>query len=294
MSRKNDIERTINYLFKDETKLKAEGFQPITIRKNIRSRKLENVVKEFKVNESMRKQSRIDAVKLYHTVLSFHQKDGQYLNEKALRDFTKEYMKLRGENMYIATAHFNTTSIHIHICESGSGYMTGRANRVSKQQLRELKVAMQTFQQTKYPQLTNSLPKHQKGISINNRESKKQSLLECLKQAEGNSKNLTEFLNHIEQSGHQPYYRGDKLAGIKYADDTKFRFSSLGYKEKVEELSQRFNEEQQKLAELEDLRGSSSSREQEHESKARVIDDEDDNKMENEVEMEYTDDDYSG
>ena len=290
MSRKNDIGKTISYLFKDEAKLKGEGYKPITIRKNIRSRKLENVVKEFKANESLRKQKRTDAVKLYHTVLAFHQKDSQYLNEKALKDFTKEYMKQRGDNMYIATAHFNTASIHIHICESGSGYMTCKANRLSKQQFRELKVAMQTFQQTKYPKLTNSLPRHQKEISISNRQSQKQSLLDCLKQAEGHSKNLTEFLNHIQEFGHQPYYRGDKLAGIKYDGDTKFRFSNLGYKEKVEELNQRFNEEQQQLQELEDLRSNSVSKEQEQESKERLTEEENDNQNETEIKDE---DDYS-
>lgn len=298
MSRKNNIERTINYLFKDENKLRKDGYKPIAIRRNVRSRKLENVIKEFKANESLRKQ-RSGAVKLYHTVLSFHKKDNPFLNEKALKDFTREYMKQRGENMYIATAHFDKEHTHIHICESGSGYLTGKANRLSKEQYRELKVAMQTFQQTKYPMLTHSLVRHDKGknpkdIAIGNRQSKKQALLECLKQTEQKSKNLTEFLELIRQSGHEPYYRGDKLAGVKYEGDTKFRFSNLGYKEKVEELSQRFNEEEKQLQELDDLRSGSGSREQGQETRGRAIEEDDEKGSQNEPDMEEDDEyDYS-
>lgn len=299
ISRKANIGRTISYLFKDETKLQKDGQKSITIRKNVRSRKVENVIKEFKANESLSKYHRSDAVKLYHTVLSFHEKDSPFLNEKVLKDFTREYMKQRGENMYIAAAHFDKEHTHIHICESGSGYLTGKANRLSKEQYRELKVAMQTFQQTKYPMLTHSLVRHDKGknpkdIAIGKRQSKKQALLDCLKQTEQKSKNLTEFLELIRRSGHEPYYRGDKLAGVKYEGDTKFRFSNLGYKEKVEELSNLHNEEEQQLRELEDLRSGSGSREQEQDTRGLAIDEDDEKGDQDEPDMEEDDDyDYS-
>ncbi len=301
MSRKANIGRTISYLFKDETKLKKEGQKSITIRKNVRSRKLENVIKEFKANESLRKYHRSDAVKLYHTVLSFHEKDSPFLNEKALKDFAGEYMKQRGENMYIAAAHFDKGHIHLHICESGTGYLTGKANRLSKQEFKELKVAMQTFQQAKYPELKHSLPEHGKGskpnekrYTINLRDTQKQTLLDCLKQAEFNSKNTNEFISQIKQSGHEPYYRGGRLTGIKYDGDTKFRLSRLGYeKGKMEELNQRFDKEQQQLEELEDLRSQSSdSKDRDTETRGREIDEEKDDQYEPDMEPD-NDDDYS-
>jgi Relaxase/Mobilisation nuclease domain len=294
MGRKGNIERTINYLFKDEAKLKKDGSKPIVIRKNLRSRILENVIKEFKVNEEMRVQKRSDRIKLYHTVISFHAKDSKYLNEKALKDFTREYMKERGNNIYIATAHFDKGHQHIHIAESGSGYMTGKANSMPKAEYRELKMNMQAFQQTKYPELANSLPKHgrklsPKEVAIGSRETKKQSLLACLSLAEKNSKNMKDFLEEIRKGGHEPYHRGGKLSGIKYDGDTKFRFSGLGYKEKVEELSNRFEEDKQQLDELEDLRSNASSRDQENDSRDRGDDDKDE-EMETEMDDDYEDD----
>lgn len=294
MGRKGNIERTINYLFKDEAKLRKDGSKPIVVRKNLRSRKIENVIKEFKANEELRVQKRIDRVQIYHTVISFHEKDSRYLNEKTLKDFARQYMKERGNNIYLATAHFDRGHQHLHICESGSSYMTGKANSMSKARYRELKVKMQEYQKAKYPELSNSLPKHGKKMSpketaIGSRETKKQALLSCLSIAESKSKNTEDFLEEIRKGGHEPYYRGGKLSGIKYEGDTKFRLSGLGYKDKVEELSERFNDEKTKLDELEDLRSGSGSREVEDDSRGRDIDEDKDDEKEDEPEM---DDDY--
>lgn len=237
MSRKNNIGRTINYLFKDNSKLEKEGQKAIVIRRNLRTRKLENIIKEFEENEANRTRKRKDAVKLYHTILSFHEKDTQYLNEKVLKGIVKEYMQKRGENIYLATVHFDREShVHIHCVESGNGYRTGKANRISKEAFRELKVHMETFQKEKYPELTSSRVTHGKlkqqskhTPDKNSRETHKKSLIDLLSKAEQKSKSLDAFLSAIKQAGHEPYYRNGQLTGIKYDGETKFRFSRLGY-----------------------------------------------------------------
>ena len=300
MSRKANIGRTINYLFKDNAKLEKEGHKPIIIRKNLRTRKLEKVIKEFEKNETSRKYKRSDAVKLYHTVISFHKKDSQYLNDKVLKDFAREYMKERGDNLYIATAHFDKDHVHLHVCESGTRYMTGMANRVSKQELKQLTSNMQEFQKNKYPQLSHSLPRHEKAAKggrkeqiVSVRHTQKQRLLARLKEVEKTSKSMDELLGHLSQAGFEPYYRGGRLTGVKNDTDIKFRFSSVGYdKEKMAEISQRFEEERQ-LEEIEDLRSSTSaSKEAEQESKSRALEEEEPDEQ-NDTDMEPDDDDYS-
>lgn len=298
MSRKANIGRTVNYLFKEASKLEKGEQKPIIIRRNLRTRKLEKMVKEFEANEALRKCKRKDAIKLYHTVVSFHAKDTKHLSEKTFRDIAREYMKLKGENLYVATVHFDKGHQHLHIVESGTGYMTGKANRVSKKEFRELKVALQTYQQTKYPELSASIVKHEKTgrgkqKAISDRQGNKQSLLKLLEKAEQKSKTLDEFLSAIRKAGHEPYYRGEKLAGIKYDGDTKFRFSRLGYdKDRLEQLSRAAHKELEQLQELEDLRSNSGSRD--HEERLRSKSEEEENETIDDNDTDYgNDDDYS-
>ncbi len=311
MSRKNNIGRTINYLFKDSSKLEKEGQKPIVVRKNLRTRKLENIIKEFEENEANRTRKRKDAVKLYHTILSFHEKDTSHLNEKVLKGIVKEYMQKRGENIYLATVHFDRKShVHIHCIESGNGYRTSKANRISKEAFRELKVHMETFQKERYPELTSSRVTHgkkqQKSKKVpdnNSRETNKKSLLDLLSRAEQKAKSIDAFLSALKQAGHEPYYRNGKLTGIKYDGETKFRFSRLGYdKEKLEALQKQPEEQiqeqaditrlQSQLEELSALRSrSGSSREHEAEGRGRIMEEE--NEPEESIDMEHDNDDYS-
>lgn len=299
MSRKAGIERTINYLFKDTRKLERQGQKPIIIRKNLRTRKMENMIKEFKANEQLRQYKRKDAVLLHHVVISFHAKDSKNLDEKKLRDITAEYMKLKGPNLYVATVHFDKGHQHIHIAESGTQYMSGKANRISKGEFTKLKVSLQTFQQRKYPELFNSLVRHEgnsketrKTKAINERQTNKKALLNVLAAAEKNAKNLDEFLSAIRAAGHEPYYRGQALAGVKFEGDTKYRFSRLGFDEaRLEKL----NEQSKELEELESIRNSTNEPDRENNSRSRFEEENDeDSKDIDDTEMgEVTDDDYS-
>lgn len=275
ISRKSGgVGQLLNYLFKDETKLENDRDEKLVIRKNVRGRTLPKWVKEFEQNQAQRKSKRKDEVKAYHTVISFHDKDREYLNTEVLKDIAKEYMKQKGEDiMYIATAHYDQEHIHIHIAESGTKYMTGIANRMSKDDFTKLKAAMARYQREKYPELVHSMPKHgAKEKTVDTRAIQKTLLATLLNDGYRQAKSQKEFLTYLESLGYEPYYRGGVLTGIKYDGERKFRLSKLGYdKEKLEELSMR-EEEHKELLALHELRESGSAKERE--STGRMMEDE--------------------
>ncbi|HAO09402.1 MAG TPA: hypothetical protein DCQ50_21020 [Chryseobacterium sp.] len=280
LSRKGGTEQVINYLFKDKDKLSNDKFKPLVIRHNIRSRSLDKVIKEFKANETFRRVHRKDSVKLYHTIISFGKKDKEKITEQMLRDFGKKYMELQGkDNMYIMTQHIEKEHIHLHVVMSGTKYLTGVANRISKAAFRQLKVAMQTYQEKKYPELTKSIVNHGKGkgrgYSKDIRQDKKSMIEVDLQKAYQQSKSTKDFLQQIKNLGHEPYYRNEKLTGIKYGGDTKFRFSRLGYDDTKMKVLEGREAEEKELQELESIRsGNSNQHEIEDETKSRNNDDE--------------------
>jgi len=238
MSRRSGAGQLIKYLFNDTSRLVAEDKNPVLIKKNVRSNSMEEWIKEFKENESLRINNRSDNVKLFHTVLSFSNKDKGVITEQMLNDIAKQYMKLRGgDSMYIGAVHYEKDHTHIHLVQSGTKYRTGESNRISREEFKHLKLALQSYQQEKYPELINSLPEHGKGeIYMANpsldlrggRTSKKQELINRIKSASVNATSLESVLEELKQAGHEPYYRGGKLTGIKFAGEQKFRFSKLG------------------------------------------------------------------
>src|SRR5687767_4878510 len=160
LSRKSGTRQLLNYLFKKEEKLVGDKLKPILIRHNVRSRTLEKLVKEFDQNEALRLHKRKNNEKVYHTILSFSNKDKELINERKLRDVAKQYMKLRGENnLYIGTAHYDKDHIHLHLVMPGTKYLTGEANRLSWAEFHQLKLGMDAYQKRKYPELIHSLPR---------------------------------------------------------------------------------------------------------------------------------------
>ena len=296
LSRKSGTEQVINYLFKDKDKLSNEKFKPLVMRHNIRSRSQDKMIKEFKANETFRRVKRKDSVKIYHNVISFGKGDKEKITEKMLRDFGKKYMELQGkDNMYLMACHFEKDHIHMHCIASGTKYLTGVANRLSKAEFGRLKIAMQEYQKEKYPMLNKSIVEHGKGNGYGKdiRQSKKSILEVDLQKAYQQSKSTKDFLSQLKSMGHEAYYRNEKLTGIK-SDDVKFRFCRLGYDDKkMKDLDDRNNEEKQQLSELEDLRSiHSNSRERDEETKERNLDDE--NNSDNEMELENeTEEDYT-
>ena len=273
LTRRSGTHQLLNYLFKKEDKLFKNNQKPIVIRRNVRSRTIDKMAKEYDKNEAFRLRKRVDNVKVYHTILSFSNKDKELINEKMIKDIAKQYMKLRDDkNLFVSVAHFDKDHVHIHLLMSGTKYLTGESNRLSRAEFHQLKIAMDEYQRKKYPELIHSLPRHgrskekvtKKSIEVNRaggRVSQKETLMKTLESVYAKSKSLDDFLTKLKAYGHEPYYRGKdkKLQGIKFEGDRKFRFTTIGYQEKVAQLSVMQIKEEKTLSELRDLRESRTS-----------------------------------
>jgi hypothetical protein len=223
----------------------GKGKLPATVfKQNIQARSIQGYIKAFDDNEKLRVHVRNNNVKAYHHILSFSKLDKGQMREDMLKDITRQYISLRGENsLFVGAVHQDREHIHIHLVQSGVQYMTGLANRVSRQQFQELKVAMQEYQMKKYPELVHSLPNHklknrgmdEKKIKTDERASGKKALVELLTATFERTSFKEDFLDELSQQGHQPYYRNGRLQGVM-AGDRKYRFSTLGFKEQVDAL----------------------------------------------------------
>ena len=313
LSRRDGTRQLLKYLTEKKERLIGDKQSPILIRHNVRSRSLDKWVKEYEHNESFRLHPRKNSVRVFHSVLSLSTLDRKHVNEKMLRDIAKQYMKLRGENnMYIGVAHYDKAHVHLHLVMSGTKYLTGESNRLSRKEFHELKIAMDTYQKRKYPELVNSLPRHGRSKELkalendrertpgNIRETQKETLRSLLDSTYAKSKSLDDFIVQMKEHNHPVYFRNGRLQGVQFEGDRKFRFTNLNFdKEKLEKLDMiRINEEREleHIRELREARSperdieqETSSRNDQRLSDAEYDKDEEEDKEEEEIEEEETD-----
>lgn len=281
LTRRSNTLQLVNYLFKQE---KGERLQPV-LKHNLRSCSLNGWAKEIDANENLRIRKRKDNITLYHTILSFSNRDKEHINKSLLKDISKKYMELRGkDNIFLAASHNDRDHVHLHIIQSGTKYLTGESNRISKKEFHELKLALDAYQKEKYPELVHSLPEHGKSLRLQRTEkehqlqtregklSQKQELLHIMETVYEKSKSLDHFLIQLKSEGYDPYYRGGKLYGIEDTDGRHYRFKTLDYSDKLDAIQKQAEMEEKELQELSDLRESKRiDREEEYE---REIEDE--------------------
>lgn len=295
----------LRYILNEEKQLDFSHFQindpeqkPFLIRHNVRSKSIAGYVKEFEKNELGRIHKRRDQTSVHHTILSWSHKDAAHINDKMLRAIAKKYIQVRGQNnLYIGTKHVDKKHTHLHLAMSAT-QLNGMSSRVSRDDFAALKVELDRYQKDHYPEIIHSSPRHgksklapEKEIVIpakSGRASEKDTLIQSLQEAFTTSKSVEDFLTAIQGLGHEPYYRANKLAGIKFEGSRKFRFSKLGYDtKKLEEISAFQSQEETELSELQDIRGRSQYRELEREDEelTRSFETEDDKKNEEVNEM---------
>lgn len=266
MSRKSNGTQLISYVLRYGLKEKLTQHKndaTIILRNHIRATKFEDIVKEFKLNESFRIYHRQDNVKLFHDILSFAPEDKGSITNQMFKEIAEKYVELRAKNtLSVIIHHAEKNHDHLH-CVTAGVKLDGYSSRISKQQFHHLKIELEKFQQEKFPQLSASLINH-KGTRTqskqqiieavgNFRQAHKQSVLTILQNAFETAQSKKDFIQCIEKQHIQVYYRNNRLQGVT-VDDRKFRFSRLGYdEEKFKELDKR-EFEQSALAELSDLR----------------------------------------
>jgi hypothetical protein len=294
---RSNIGQLVNYILKPE---KIEKAEPI-LKHNLRSRSPIGWTKEFESNNALRLYKRSDNIKLNHTILSFSNKDIEHISKDLLKDISKKFIELRGnDNLFLASSHHDKDHIHLHILMSATKYMTGESNRISKLEFKELKLALDAYQKEKYPELAHSLPEHGKRSKVqsstkeypiqndNVKLSQKQQISETIAEIYGKTKSSQEFLSQLKFEGLEPYFRGGSVYGVE-DQGRHYRFKTLGFDiNKLDELDKKSSKEEDELQQLSDLR-ESKSLEKEVEDE-RSIGDENEEDTEDELET----DEYDG
>lgn len=288
LTRRSNTGQLVNYLFKQEKDSKPK---PI-LKHNLRSRTTKGWIKELDRNFEMRNHKRKDNIRLHHTIISFSNKDKKQISIDLLKDITKRYIELRGkENQYLVSTHHDKEHIHLHIVMSSIKYLTGESNRISRQEFKDLKLALDQYQKEKYPELIHSLPAHGKSqklplsdpeLKLQDREGKlsqKQELLETVQTVFDRSKSVDNFLSELKSEGYNSYSRGGKVYGVEDESGRHYRFNTLGFDlKKLEELDRQAQEEAKQLQELASLREAKSpEQEQDHDGFEREMEVDNDN-----------------
>ncbi|MBK7302896.1 MAG: relaxase/mobilization nuclease domain-containing protein [Saprospiraceae bacterium] len=268
LTRRSNTGQLVNYLFKQE----KDNYPKPVLKHNLRSRTTKGWTKELNNNFELRLNKRKDNIRLHHTIISFSNKDKKQINPELLKDITKKYIELRGkDNIYLASSHHDKEHIHLHIVMSSTKLITGESNRISRQEFRDLKLALDEYQKEKYPELVNSLPAHGKSqkLQLSDPElklqvwqgklSEKQELFQTVETVYNQSKSVDNFLSELKSEGINSYSRGGKVYGVEDESGKHYRFKTLGFElKKLEELDRQTQEEAKQLQELASLRDSKS------------------------------------
>ncbi len=254
----------INYILKEGKG--ANDKKPEPYLHNFRGSTVNQWIRELYINEAFRKQERKGQVYFYHAILSFNSLDSDKISKEMLTDITAKFIELRGrEGMYLSAIHQDTGHTHIHCLISALEYRKGKAFRMTKGEMQELKIQLQEYQKEKYPLLENSLPNHgackeylsQKEYGVKTKNSKayiKAELSQKVNDAFKQANNQKHFLELLQESGLHHYERGGKAYGITL-DDKNYRFSSLGVDmKKFNALGKDLSEEERTLEEIKEIR----------------------------------------
>ncbi|HVW97065.1 MAG TPA: relaxase/mobilization nuclease domain-containing protein [Mucilaginibacter sp.] len=260
----------IEYILQDGKTAKPEIFTH-----NLRSDTVAGYTKEFIENESFRQHSRSDQVYLFHEILSFNaSEDASKITSEVMQDITGEYIRLRGhEGVMLGAVHRDKEHVHVHMCVSALKFRTGTSFRLSKNELRELKVSLQAYHKQKYPEISKSFPNHGNGkayvrnsqwhaVQREQRNLLKGHINDKVRSCFEKAASQKEFLELLSEENLHHYERGGKPYGIEY-EDTKFRFSGLLEPEQLEALPVDVSEEEKALGEISSIREEREDKERE-------------------------------
>lgn len=165
--KKTGTRQLVRYIFRYMLQAEKTGVlkhkddcKPFIFRHNIKSKTVEGFIKEFENNLLLRKRKTSNQTIIHHTILSWSHKDANQITDKKLRTIARRFVQLRGENnLFVGTKHSDRSHIHLHFAVSGN-QINGCSSRLSKKEFEDLKKSLDEFQKEKYPELSNSLPRH--------------------------------------------------------------------------------------------------------------------------------------
>ena len=242
-------------MLNDKDRLFDEKGYSFVVSHNLKGNDIHEWVRQFQENEKCRKLKRVNSVLATHEIISFHKDDAKNITLDKLEDIARQYVRERNEKgMFVAVPHFDKEHYHIHICASGIEYKTGKAMRLSKMELVQVKKQLQEYQIEKYPELSNSLVNHRKEKKVQalsdkeyqyklrtGRATDKEHLLGMLKTCYKKAESRDDFYENLKACGLNTYIRGGKISGIVF-NNKKFRINRLGFtEERLEELNKTIN-----------------------------------------------------
>ncbi|WP_052600029.1 relaxase/mobilization nuclease domain-containing protein [Aureispira sp. CCB-QB1] len=254
---RSDITRLIEYVLHDKGR-RTEKDNSFVITQNIIGYTQKAYKQAFLANDAFRKVRKNGTV-LHHEILSWKQWEG--LNTETMKDLTEQYIQLRtkGNGLVLAVPHIHEPHPHVHLLISGNKVRSKKSMRMSKNQFKELRKSIETYQKKQYPLLNHSLvyqnsdkarprgkakrqDKYRQAQKRTNRPQKldKERLAQAIIQMYEQSSSVQTFIDIINQ---QPqlshYYYRSKLAGVRY-HNRKYRFTTLGIsKEMLRSLEQK-------------------------------------------------------
>jgi hypothetical protein len=276
--------KLINYMVHNQDRLFDAKGNSFVITKNLRGDQIDEWVRQYKNNERYRKLKRVNSVYLTHEILSWHRADAKDITIEKLEDLTRTYIEERNPNgIYLAVPHFDKDHYHVHICASGIEYRTGKAMRLGKQELNQLKQKVQQYQQQQYPEITQSIVNHgnsKKGKALSDdkeyqytqrsgRASDKTQLVKILTETYKNASSRQSFFDELKMQGIPHYIRGGKISGVIFRE-RKFRLHRIGFpEEKLLELDKSQNRQNEILVFKEKAREKATAKEKTTEKENR-------------------------
>lgn len=238
--KRDKFDYLLRYMLADKDRLLDTGGKSFVITHNMKGKRIEGWVQQFKENERRRtRKRRRDGIVLYHEILSWNALDSKNLSPEKLEDMIRQYIQLRNPNAgYVVCVHADRDHIHAHICTSAID-RTGKNMRLSRTALADLKKDIQQYQVEKYPELVHSVVRHgrksKSRISekeqqyklrtgkMSQREMVRTAIESCYKK----SKSPEDFYTRLKEQGLETYIRGGRVYGV-VVEGRRFRFKRLG------------------------------------------------------------------
>lgn len=188
--------------------------------------------------------ARRNGVAYYHEILSLSGVDQPQASAEMLLDLARRYLALRAPAaLAYGRVHIEPgpqMNPHIHLAISANLCGQQKKLRLSKAAFREVREALERYQQQRYPQLQHSLVSPERTSVRSGRGeqelrrrqgggvfTKKQQLHDQFQQARLQATSERDFRFRLAAQGLEPYFRGGRLAGVAH-DGKKYRLTTLG------------------------------------------------------------------
>jgi len=198
---------------------------------NIHSFEPSDIAQEFHSNFLV-KETRSSSVKFYHEILSWHPDDKSEITEDILHDLSRKYLELRCPEAQAYLVRHSSDHEHIHALIGANNIGSKKALRLSKKEFKAVKVELESYQKSHFPQLQNSIcfdkePSHKTPPRITPHQTVKQELSCIVAHAFDKAVSERDFHERLSSNaGIALYSYRDNVVGISF-QKKKFRFRNF-------------------------------------------------------------------